>query len=98
MAATYYYQLYIGNTQPARAVLGAIWLRPLTSTVYMKIDGSYTEIAAGGGLVTFKEGYQWLDLKVQAGAPTGVVGQMWLNSATSQVFIYIDDWYVLTGG
>lgn len=98
MAATYYYQLYIGNTQPARAVLGTIWIRPSTSTVYIKIASDYIEMTAGGALTSYHEGYAWKSLISQAGAPTGTVGQLWLNTATGQVFIYLDDWYVLTGG
>jgi len=98
MSATYYYQVYIGNTEPARPNLGAIWVYCSTGQVMMRVGRDWVVIAGFMPIASFTEEYKFLSLHADGTAPTAVIGQMWLDTSTNQNYIYITDWTLVTGG
>jgi len=97
MSATYYYQVYIGNTEPSRPNLGSIWIRCALGQVCMRIGREWIQIAGAEPIVNYTEGYSYQSLAVQASAPTAVIGKLWFETDTGQTYIYLTDWILVMG-
>ena len=97
MSATYWYQVYVGNTEPSRPNLASIWVHCSVGEVKMRVGRAWIQIAGFEPITVFTEQYKWLSQKVGT-VPTAEIGKMWLDTGTNQNYIYITDWALITGG
>lgn len=95
MALTY--TLIISETEP-EIVPHAFWIRPSDGQFSVCIAAWTAIISIGEAVTGATEGRSTGTLIAQDETPAGTVGQLWHNTVTDSLYVYLNDWVAYIGG
>jgi hypothetical protein len=86
------YKVNVSDMQPTSTSIGLFWVKPSISELYVR-TGDWTLIQTSDPISTYTDGEAILTLaKQESEPPAPAVGQLWFNTLTNQMFIYMADW------